>query len=205
MRKALSLGVAAFLVCSVGHAAAQPQPTNQETSASRQKDDVSKQGSEQVAPMHTVPPPGPASNPESPESEYLKPGSVGPSQAATPGGGDQPDVPGATRQTLPSTVSAENAEQDKRPIMSFGFPLSDEQKRTIAAGLDAAPNAGAKSDAKINAHVADAVPPGTELRAFPEAVTKEIPEAVRYKYVDTGDRILIVNPPNGIVVGEIAH
>ncbi len=200
MRKTLSLSTAVLLAFGIGIAAAQQDPATQHQPPEQKH--APNERSEEVAPMHTVPPPGPASNPESPESEYLKPGSVGPSQAATSGGGDEPSVPGATRQTMPSTISAENAAQDKLPIMSFALPLSDEQKQTIAQELKAAPAKGEFTQVKTG--VAEALPPGTALTEFPSAVTEKIPEAARYKFVQADGRILIVNPPNGIVVGEIA-
>jgi hypothetical protein len=206
MRRSLSLG-ALLLIGSTAIAAAQsqtpPQTPSQDNPAARQVDNPAAQRSEEVAPMHTVPPPGPASNPSSTEAEIAKPGSVGPSQAATPGGSDTAEVPGATRQTMPSTVSAENAAQDKLPTMAFAFPLSDEQKRTIAASVKSMPKAAAGP--KINAQVADALPPGTELNAFSDDVTQKIPMAAGYKYVNADGRILIVSPPDGIVVGEIAN
>jgi cytoskeletal protein RodZ len=201
MRTTLSLA-AALLVGTAVMAAAQSQTPAQDNPAARQTDNPAAQRSEQVAPMHTVPPPA-ASNPSSAEAENAKPGSVGPSQAATPGGSDTAEIPGATRQTMPSTVSAENAAQDKLPTMAFAFPLSDEQKRTIAASVKAMPKTN--QGAKFTAQVADMLPPGTPLNAFSDDVTQKIPGAADYKYVSEGSRILIVSPANGIVVGEIAN
>jgi hypothetical protein len=151
-----------------------------------------------TAPHHTVPPTG-AAQPQSPLADQAKPAAVGPAQAATTGSVPQ-EVPGATRQTMPSTVSAENAAQDKLPIAAFQFPLTEEQKQKIAASLS---NASVAPVGDVKAKVSDALPNGVLAQRFPDEVTAQIPEAAKYKYVNLADRVLIVDPPNGTVVGEI--
>ncbi len=157
LSRTLALGTAAALALSVGMASAQQKTEQgpQHPPPEMQQKDAVDPRSEAVAPMNTVPPPGAPANPQSPEADLLKPGSVGPAQAATPGGGEEPGVPGATRQTMPSTISKENAAQDKMPIMSFGFPLTDEQKRTIAQSVKSMPADSQNSDGDQRYRVAN--------------------------------------------------
>ena len=102
---------------------------------------------------------------------------------------------------MPSTISSENAELDKRPITAMQLPLTNEQKQLIAKGVTAAPRA---QDANLNGiHATMFLPIGVPLREFTGDVKQQVPDAARYKYVKLGDRVLIVDPPLLIVVGEI--
>jgi hypothetical protein len=131
--------------------------------------------------------------------DLAKPSAVAPQEGtATDNVGEQ--VPGATAQTVPSTMSAENAAIDKRPIVSMQLPLSDEQKQKIAASLakaSVAPVGG------ITAKVAQSLPSSVLLQEFPAEATEAMPDLGRYKYVKLPDRVLIVDPPFWTVVGEI--
>jgi hypothetical protein len=109
-------------------------------------------------------------------------------------------VPGAPAdsQTVPAKYSARNDALDRLPTMAFPLPLTDEQRQRIRAAVSKAPveSAGAQS--------ADLLPSGINVRDLPRELTAEIPATRNLGYVRTADRILLVSPPNRIVVGEIA-
>jgi hypothetical protein len=153
------------------------------------------------APEHTVPPP-PHAQPQAPIADQAKPAAVGPAQANTASSlpGDTP--PGATGQTMPSTISKENAALDKLPIVALQLPLTEQQKKTIAKSVAAAPKTQASGDI-ANSHVATFLPINTPLQEFSADVTQQVPPLDRYKYVKLEDRVLIVDPPSLTVVGEI--
>ena len=108
---------------------------------------------------------------------------------------------GATGHTMPAKFSAENAALDKLPTMGRLPPLNDEQKRTVYDTLSASSEPAAQSAA---------VGPATELPAdiamhdVPAAVAAQLPALKDYKFARFPDKIVIVSPPNRIVVGEIA-
>ncbi len=158
------------------------------------------------APAHDSPrnitPPPPLTQPQSPIADQAAPAAVGPAQANTASAPGGPAALGATPQTMPSTISEANAELDKKPTTAFQLPLSDEQKRLIAQSVVKAPSA--QTNASLaDAHVATFLPIGVPLQSFPEDLTKQVPDAARYKYVKASDRVLIVDPPILSVVGEI--
>ena len=78
---------------------------------------------------------------------------------------------------------------DKVPIIALQLPLTDEQQKRIAASV-------AKSSAAPVGHL-------QLLQEFPAGAVAAVPEIERYKYVQLPDRVLIVDPPFWIVVGEI--
>jgi hypothetical protein len=128
-----------------------------------------------------------------------QPSTVGVAPSSAEGATDYV-VPGATRQTVPSTISAENAKLDKLPILSRSFPLTAEQKQTIYAAVAKAPGAPAPD---IKTKVTEVLPPLTPLQAFPQDVTAQIPDAASYRYVKLSDRVLLVNPTSSVVIGDI--
>jgi hypothetical protein len=149
-------------------------------------------------PDHTVPPP-PNAQPQAPIADQAKPAAVGPAQADATG--SIPTPMGATGQTMPSTISKENAELDKKPITALQFPLSDEQKQLIAKGVASSPKAQGANLASV--HTAMFLPIGIAAQEFSGDVTQKVPDAARYKYVKLDDRVLIVDPTILTVVGEI--
>jgi len=155
------------------------------------------------APDHTIPPP-PQAQPQAPIADQSKPAAVGPAQANTASSLPSDGPPGATGQTMPSTISADNAKLDKLPTTALQFPLTDEQKKLIAKTVASAPKS---SDAGLaNLHAADFLPIATPLQDFSLEVMSEIPAAKQYKFVRLDKRLLIVDPSigGGSVVGEIA-
>jgi hypothetical protein len=158
------------------------------------------------APDHTTPPTAQA-QPKAPIADQAAPAAIGPSQSNTasnvPGTSNGP--PGATGQTMPSTISADNARLDKLPTTALQFPLTDEQKKLIAKTVASAPKS---TDAGLaNLHVADFLPTDTPVQDFSLEVMNEIPAAKRYKFVKLDKRVLVVDPSisGGSVVGEISE
>lgn len=193
MRSSLGYGAIALMLCgSMGH---WPPPNR---TRPRSPDQATPPG-QATAPMHTVPPTG-AAQPQNPLADQAKPAAVGPAQAATASSIPGEQIPGATRQTMPSTVSAENPAQDKLPIAAFQLPLSPEQKAKIAASIAQAPVTSADvSGLKVSSEL----PSNAAMQDFPLTLTTQMPEAKRYKYVNLPDQVLIVDPPNWKVVGVI--
>ena len=109
-------------------------------------------------------------------------------------------VAGATRQTMPSTISKENAGLDRLPIMAREFPLTTDQKKMIYGSISKAASTPG-GDMKIG--IAQELPFGTSFQEFPKDVTAQIPDAARFRYVKLTNRVLIVNPVNRVVIGDI--
>jgi hypothetical protein len=110
-------------------------------------------------------------------------------------------VPGAPAdsQTVPSKFSERNAALDALPTMAFPLPLTDEQRNRIRDAVGKAPVESA------TARSAELLPSGIEVRELPRELTEAIPVTLNLGYVRTADRILLVSPANGVVVGEIAN
>jgi len=112
-------------------------------------------------------------------------------------------VPGAPAesQTRPAKFSAANDAQDKIPIMARGPQLTVEQKKLIADALRQAPSSTQAGEAAP----ATELPATVELQEWPSGLVDQVPAVRGTKYVRVADRIMIVQPPNRIVVGEIAQ
>jgi hypothetical protein len=108
---------------------------------------------------------------------------------------------GATGQTMPAKFSAENDALDQMPIMGHPLPLTDAQKRMVYDSLAA--NAEAETRG-ITVGPAHALPADVAIHGLPEKLTDQVPALKGYKFVKLIDKIVIVSPPNRIVVGEIA-
>ncbi|MEJ0078778.1 MAG: hypothetical protein WDO17_25695 [Alphaproteobacteria bacterium] len=155
------------------------------------------------APNHTVPPTGEA-QPKAPIADQAAPAAVGPSQANTAASVPSNGPLGATGQTMPSTISADNAKLDKLPTTALQFPLTDDQKKLIAKSIAGAPAAAAPDLADV--HVTSFLPePIPALSDFSPDVMNQIPGVKNYKYVKADKRVLIIDPPNQAVVGEITE
>lgn len=197
MRRAAFSSAALALITSVAFAQAPSMGQEKQQAPQDQPQGQTK------APDHTVPPTGEA-QPQAPIADQSKPAAVGPAQANTASNVPDNKPPGATGQTMPSTISAENAKLDKLPTTAHQFPLTDEQKKSIAKSTADAPLAQSKEDLS-NVHVADFLPTATPTQDFSAEVTQQIPGAKQYKYVKLEKRLLIVDPPNLTVVGEIVQ
>ena len=126
----------------------------------------------------------------------LKDGKLETSGAAPPGA-----QPGKAGQDDPAKFSAKNDQIDKTPIMAYPIPLTDEQKRTIVQRL----GEPASPSPNITAKLSEQVPATLALQELPAEMLASIPAVRDYKFLRTGNRVLIVNPRESIVVGEIAN
>jgi hypothetical protein len=197
MRKTLSYGALALGILAAGPALTQSVPADAQQQTSP---DQKGTGGTTTAPDHTTPPP-PNAQPQAPLADQSKPAAVGPSQANTASTIDGNPVPGATPQTTPSTISAENAAKDKLPTIALQFPMNDEQKKSIASAVG---GAKVQSDATMaNAHVADSIPTAVVPQEFSADLKRSIPGVERYKFVKLDKRVLIVDPTIGTIVSEI--
>ena len=155
------------------------------------------------APDHTTPPTSEA-QPKAPIADQAAPAAIGPSQANTASSVPSNGPIGATGQTMPSTISAENAKRDKLPIAALQFPLSDDQKTMITKSTADAPLTQSKDDLS-KVHVADFLPTATPTQDFSLEVMQHIPAAKQYKFVKLEKRVLVVDAANLTVVGEIVQ
>jgi hypothetical protein len=130
--------------------------------------------------------------------------SAGPPEAGpTPLRGDGLDVPGATEQTAPAKFSKHNAELDEYSIMGYPLHLDDKQRHSIwqAVGKE-----GTSKSAQGQAVIEEAgvfLPPIVQGESFPDDLAKNIPILRGLKYVQVDDKLLIIQPSNGIVRGVI--
>jgi hypothetical protein len=112
-------------------------------------------------------------------------------------------VPGAPQDTqdTPSKVSTRNDQLDNTPIQAFPLSLTDEQKRAIyqkiGEGTAPVPNANYK--------VTEAVPATLALQELPADMAASMPSVSDYKFLRAADRVLVINPRESIVVGEITQ
>ena len=105
----------------------------------------------------------------------------------------------ADSQTVPAKFSERNNALDELPTMAFPLPLTDEQRQRIRAAVSKAPVE------RATAQSADLLPSGIDVRELPRELTEQVPAVRNLGYVRTSDRILLVSPPNRIVVGEIGQ
>ena len=202
MHKTVWCGAMALSLLGSASALAQSAAPAQEQSPTTQSFPAQPDRPGQTsAPDHTVPPP-PEAQPQNPQADQSKPAAVGPAQANSADSVASQAPPGATGQTMPSTISEKNAALDKLPTTAMQFPLTDEQKKLIANSVASVPKT-ATSAYLSKLHVAMFVPVGAQVQEFPGELIQQFPPAGRYKYIKIDDRILIVDPPNRTVVGEI--
>jgi hypothetical protein len=202
MHKTIWCGAMALSLLGSSSALAQSAAPAQEQSPSTQSFPAQpERPAQNRAPDHTVPPP-PDAQPQAPQADQSKPAAVGPAQANSAGSIASETPPGATGQTMPSTISKENAALDKLPTTAMQFPMTDEQKKLVAKSVAAAPKTESNADLS-KLHVAMFLPIGTPTQEFSGELIQQFPPASRYKYIKVEDRILIVDPPIQTVVGEI--
>ncbi len=118
--------------------------------------------------------------------------------------------PGASPETMPSSLSAKNAADDRRSWIQRELNLSENQKHAIAQELAAS---GAKSGGSSTTGsdapgstvwVGNVLPYSVNLRDFPQSLTTRLPELAGLQYVKLVDRILIVDPSERVVVSEVS-
>jgi hypothetical protein len=111
------------------------------------------------------------------------------------------NVPGAPAdsQTVPAKFSERNARIDSLPIMAFPLGLTEEQRRRIAALVQAEkPHVH-----KLHSELSQELPLDVVLNDLPPELKAEVPAVSGLMYVRTPDRVLLIAPANRIVVGEV--
>jgi hypothetical protein len=131
-----------------------------------------------------------------------EPGSHAPSQdtaALVNGAWNVPGAP-ADSQTVPAKFSKRNDAIDRVPIMAMAvLALSDQQKQAIVASVKAA-NSPVQA---TNAKPAEELPWTVTVHDL--GISANDPALARMKIVRAQDRILLIDAPNRIVIGEIKN
>jgi Protein of unknown function (DUF1236) len=168
----------ALALIGVAAASAQTAPPD----AGVQNQNVGKPGD--TAPRGPLPGPNatpPAANAQSPAAD----------NAVQPVPGAMPDS-----DTVPSTISAKNAADDKLITIAYTFKnLTDDERRAIHQALKDQPAGTA-----FNADVGTALPPAVELQPMPAQVVAQVPQTRDYQFVVADNRVLLVSPASRIVV-----
>jgi hypothetical protein len=106
----------------------------------------------------------------------------------------------ADSQTVPAKFSKRNDAIDQMPIMAMPvLAFSNEQKRSI---IDAVRGADVPAQS-TSAKPAQELPIGVAVHDLPAAASD--PALAKVKYVRAQDRILLVEPNNRVVIGEIPN
>jgi hypothetical protein len=113
------------------------------------------------------------------------------------------DVPNAPHDvsTTPAKFSSQNDKLDHLPTMARGPALTDEQRKLILDRVKETPGAGAA--AHLATGLATELPATIDLQTWPPDVVRDVPSIRDTKYLALPDKILVVQPDNAIVVGEI--
>ena len=130
-----------------------------------------------------------------------EPGSHAPSQDTAVFVNGNWNVAGAPAdsQTVPAKFSKRNDAIDKLPIMGMSLGLSDDQKRKIVESVRAANAPVASTQAKV----AEELPWNVTVHDLPASAND--PAMAKLKYVRAQDRVLLIEPTNRIVIGEISN
>ena len=131
-----------------------------------------------------------------------EPGSHAPTQNTAVFVNGALNVPGAPTdsQTVPAKFSKRNDALDRVPTMAMPIlAFSNEQKRSI---IDAVRGANAPVQS-TSAKPAEELPIGITVQDWPAAASD--PAFAKMKYVQAQGRILLVEPTNRVVIGEIPN
>ncbi len=105
---------------------------------------------------------------------------------------------GAGTKDEPAKFSAKNDGIDNLPIMAYPLSLTDEQKRAIYQRV----SEGQAPVSTITAKPSEQIPALTKLEELPSDLA--VPAIADYKFLRLQDKVLLVNPRESIVVGEIS-
>jgi hypothetical protein len=133
-----------------------------------------------------------------PQHQVIGPPNAGPVAAK----GDGPVVPGASEQTVPAKLSKENDEKDEHWWLDRGLALSADQRQKIYQQL-ARDGAQAGAGTGIFAEPSAIVPSDAKLYEVPKDLASAIPYIQRFKYVVAQNKVVLVDPVNGVVAAVI--
>jgi hypothetical protein len=154
-----------------------------------------------MMPDNGAPSAGPGPTPAPNGGEQLTTGST--SASTTAGGRAGPVGPiGATTQTMPAKFSQRNDVLDRVPPTAWPLPLNEEQRRQIFKSVMADNSPPAAGAAALKPGSALSFEQTLDLHPLPGAVADMDP-LHGLQYVKGKDKVLLVRPPNGIVVDEI--
>lgn len=142
----------------------------------------------------------PQAAPQIRQNEASEPGKNQDGKVFTDGKLTAPGAPQDT-QDEPAKFSVRNDRIDRLPIMAYPLALSDEQKRAIYQRMIQGP--AGPSD--VTAKPSEQVPATLALQELPADMAASMPSVRDYKFLRLSDRILVVNPRESIVVGEITN
>lgn len=129
--------------------------------------------------------------------------SIGPPNAQEPLRGEGFNVPGASAQTVPAKFSTEKADLAEYSIMGYPLQLNDQQRSAIWKSLAERDMTESARGKTVHEEAGVFLPPLVQGQEFPSGLTGEIPELRGMKYVKVEDKVLIVQPANGIVRGVV--
>ena len=128
---------------------------------------------------------------------------MAPSEASSDGGGSTRVVPGAVRETMPAKFSEENAKRAEGAIMQTPVLLSDEQKQAIWQAVGQRGATASTKGETVHAETGVFLPSSVAAEEFPAGLQNSVPALRGLKYVKVDDKVLLVQPANGIVRGVI--
>jgi hypothetical protein len=188
MRKSVRSGAfAIILALATGSALTQAQ------SPDRAESEAKAKGGQEAAPAKGAPD-------SPPQHQVIGPPNAGPIAAK----GDGPVVPGASSQTVPSTMSADNNAKDEHWWLDRGIALSAEQKQQIYKTL-ARDGAQAGAGIGIFAEPSAVVPTEAKLYEVPKELAAAIPYIEHFKYVVSQNKVVLVDPVNGVVAAVVGQ
>jgi hypothetical protein len=188
MRKLIQGSALALLVAlAAASAAAQAQ------SPDRAEGEAKAKGGQEQAPAKGAPD-------SPPQHQVIGPPNAGPIAMK----GEEPAGPGASPQTVPSTVSTENATKDEHWWLDRGLALSPEQKQQIYKTL-ARDGAQAGAGTGIFAEPSAVVPADAKLYVVPKELAAAIPYIEHFKYVVSQNKVVLVDPVNGVVAAVVGQ
>lgn len=114
-------------------------------------------------------------------------------------------VPGASTDTptVPAKFSQKNDASDHLLILGYTFKdLTDAQRRAVYQAVKGKSDTPKAADA--NPQIGDALPGTLATDALPAEVIAQVPEMDRYRAAISGDKVLVINPVNMVVVAVFA-
>jgi hypothetical protein len=154
-----------------------------------------------MMPDNGAPSAGPVSTSAPNDGQQLTTGST--SASTTAAGRAEPTGPiGATTQTMPAKFSQRNDVLDRVPTTAWPLPLNEEQRRQIFNSVMADSSPPAAGAAALKPGNALSFEQTLDLHPLPGAVA-DMDGLHGLQYVKGKDKVLLVRPPNGIVVDEV--
>jgi hypothetical protein len=113
-------------------------------------------------------------------------------------------VPGAPTDTatVPAKFSKKNDADDHLLLLSYAFKhLTADQRSAIYRSVAAKPTTAKVTDA--NPQIGDALPVTLDVAPLPPDAVAQAPDLEKYGYAMSGDKLLVINPVNMVVVDVI--